>query len=323
MRENIVSLKRTARLAGLLYLVLGLLGFYAIMYVPNRIFVRGDTATSAKNLLTDEFLFRTSIVSHLLSVVTFLFLAFVLYKLFRKVNEQQAKLLVALVVVQVPIIFLLETFDISSLMTLKGQVFKAATHAQLQDVSQLFLKIHGYGLMTVEIFWGLWLIPFGLLVYKSVFIPRVLGVLLISAGLGYTIDSLTFLLFPGFPADVGVFRLPRSTHPSELGLGHFVRFTLGLLQLFWMGVAGPAGAGHCYPESARSGWPLEAARRGRVAQCSLPSQRSVPIELGAATPGADAKRRRTGNILEARPAGRYDRRSFRMAAASHLRASTE
>ena len=197
MHENIVSLKRTARLAGLLYLVLGLLGFYAIMYVPNRIFVRGDTATSAKNLLTDEFLFRTSIVSHLLSVVTFLFLAFVLYKLFRKVNEQQAKLLVALVVVQVPIIFLLETFDISSLMTLKGQVFKAATHAPLQDVSQLFLKIRGYGLMTVEIFWGLWLIPFGLLVYKSVFIPRVLGVLLISAGLGYTIDSLTFLLFPG------------------------------------------------------------------------------------------------------------------------------
>src|ERR1043166_2857491 len=147
MHENLVSLKRTARLAGLLYLILGLLAFYAIMYVPNRIFVRRDSEASAKNLLINEFLFRTSIISHLISVVIFLFLAFILYKLFKKVNEQQAKLLVALVVVQVPIIFILETFDISSLMMLKGDAFKTATLAQLQDVSQLFFKIRGYGLM--------------------------------------------------------------------------------------------------------------------------------------------------------------------------------
>ena len=215
MRENIVSLKRTARLAGLLYLILGLLAFYAIMYVPNRIFVRRDSEASAKNLLINEFLFRTSIVSHLISVVIFLFLAFILYKLFKKVNEQQAKLLVALVVVQVPIIFILETFDISSLMMLKGDAFKTATLAQLQDVSQLFFKIRGYGLMTVEMFWGLWLIPFGLLIYKSVFIPRVLGILLILAGIGYTVDSLTFILFPAFR----VFTQPTALLFSGLGEG--------------------------------------------------------------------------------------------------------
>ncbi len=198
MEEKITSLKKTARLAGLLYLVLGILGFYSIMYVPKRIFVSGDTVTTANNLLVNEFLFRTSIVSHLISVTTFLFLAFTLYKLFKKVNEHQAKLLVALVAVQVPIVFLLETFDITSLMILKGQVFKTLTPLQLQDLSMLFLKIHGYGIMTVEIFWGLWLIPFGQLVYKSVFIPRALGVLLIMAGIGYAVDSLTFMLFPGY-----------------------------------------------------------------------------------------------------------------------------
>jgi len=222
MHENIVSLKRTARLAGLLYLILGLLAFYAIMYVPNRIFVRGDSKTSAKNLLADEFLFRTSIVSHLISVIIFLFLAFVLYKLLKKVNEQQAKLLVALVIVQVPIIFLLETFDISSLMMLKGEAFKTATLPQQQEVSQLFLKIRGYGLMTVEIFWGLWLIPFGLLVYKSVFIPRVLGVLLILAGIGYTVDSLTFILFPTFR----VFTQPAAFLFSGLGEGSTILWLL-------------------------------------------------------------------------------------------------
>jgi hypothetical protein len=124
--------------------------------------------------------------------------------------------------VQVPIIFLLETFDISSLMMLKGEAFKTATLPHLQEISQLFLKIRGYGLMIVEIFWGLWLIPFGLLVYKSVFIPRVLGVLLILAGIGYTVDSLTFILFPIFR----VFTQPAAFLFSGLGEGSTILWLL-------------------------------------------------------------------------------------------------
>lgn len=200
MEQNITSLKSTARVAGLLYLILGVLAYYAMMYVPKRIFIGGDALSSANNILSNEFLFRTSIVSHLASAVTFLFLAFVLYKLFKNVNEHRAKVLVALIVVQVPIIFLLETFDLTSLMILKGQLFKSLTLAQVQELSLLFIKIHGYGIMIIEIFWGLWLIPFGQLVYKSVFIPRVLGILLFLAGIGYTFDSLTFMLFPGYHA---------------------------------------------------------------------------------------------------------------------------
>lgn len=106
--------------------------------------------------------------------------------------------MVALVVVQVPLVFLIEICRFTSLMILKGEAFKTLAPGEVQDFAMLFLKVHGYGIQIVEIFWGLWLIPFGQLVYKSSFIPRILGILLILAGVGYTLDSFTFMLFPKY-----------------------------------------------------------------------------------------------------------------------------
>lgn len=190
--------RKIARLAGLLYLILGVAGFYSLMYVSPKIIVRGDAMTTARNILANEFLFRTGVVSNLFSAVVFIFLALVFYRLFKAVNPHQAKALVALVIVQVPIIFLLETCKLISLLILKGDVVKVAEPDQLPNLAFLFLKIHGYGILVVELFWGLWLIPLGQLVYRSGFIPRLLGVLLLLAGMGYTVDSLTFMLFPEY-----------------------------------------------------------------------------------------------------------------------------
>ena len=198
MGEKVTSLKNSARLAGVLYLLLAITGAYGIMYVPSKIIVRGDAVTTATNMLANELLFRTGIVSQLISVTIFLIMALVLYRVFKQVNEHQAKLMVAFVIVQVPIVFLIETFNMTAIMILKGDVLKTLTSEQFPNGAMVFLKTHGYGIMLLETFWGLWLIPFGQLVYKSGFIPRILGVLLIIAGLGYTIDSLTFMLFPNY-----------------------------------------------------------------------------------------------------------------------------
>ena len=198
MGEKITSLKNTGRLAGLLYLILAITGAYGIMYVPSKIIVRGDGVTTASNMVANELLFRTGIVSQLISVTIFLIMALVLYRLFKQVNEHQAKLMVAFVIVQVPIVFLIETFNLTAIMILKGEVLKTYTSGQLSNGAMVFLKTHGYGIMILETFWGLWLIPFGQLVYKSGFIPRILGVLLVIAGIGYTIDSFTFILFPNY-----------------------------------------------------------------------------------------------------------------------------
>lgn len=202
MENNAHSLKKTARLAGLLYFLLVITGVYIIMYVPSQIIVQGDAITTAKNILAKEFLFRTGIITDIISNTIFVFLVLALYRLLKQVNEHQAKLMVVLVVVQIPFVFMMETFNITSLMILKGEILQTFELSQRQDLATFFLKINDYGALTLEMFWGLWLLPFGLLVYKSGFIPRIFGILLIIAGIAYMNSSLVSLLFPGFSAFV-------------------------------------------------------------------------------------------------------------------------
>lgn len=190
--------KKTARLAGFLYVLLAITGAYSLMYVPSQIMVRGDVAATAGKILSNEFLFRTGIISDLVSNTIFVLLVLVLYRLFRQVNEHKARLMVALVMVQIPAVFINEGFNIASLMILKGDVLKTIELGQRQDLALLLIKINYYGTMALELYWGLWLIPFGQLVWRSGFIPRILGVLLIINGIAYILLSFTFLLFPGY-----------------------------------------------------------------------------------------------------------------------------
>ena len=221
METHLTSLKKTARLAGLWYLLLAITGAYSIIYVPSKIIVRGDAVATANNILAHEFLFRTSIISDLISNTIFVVLVLVLYRLFKQVNERQAKLMAALVFVQIPIVFLAEAFNIASLMMFKGEILKTFELSQRQDVAMLFLAMNDYGTMTLEVFWGLWLLPFGLLVYNSEFIPRLFGVLLIVGGMAYIIESLTQLLSPNYGAFVSQYT--------------FVFYTIGELSIvFWL-----------------------------------------------------------------------------------------
>jgi hypothetical protein len=195
------SLKKTARLAGLLYLIVDITGFYSIMYVPSKILVPGDAVATANNILAKEFLFRTGIVSFLICNIIWVFFVLTLYRLFKQVNEYQAKLMLALMFVIIPIAFVIEIFDITSLMILKGEIMKGFEPEQKLDLAMLFLNMHRYGMVIFNI-GGLWFIPFGQLVYKSGFIPQIFGVLLIIGGIGYMIESLAFLLFPVYDSIV-------------------------------------------------------------------------------------------------------------------------
>ena len=194
------SQRKTARLAGLLYLFLIITGAYGTIYVSSQINVKDDAATVAKNILSNEFLFRTGFISDLLSNIIFVLLVLVLYRLFKQVNEHQAKLMVVLVVVQIPAVFIMEALNITSLMIFKGEILQSFELNQQHDLAMLLLNINEYGMMTLEMFWGLWLFPFGLLVYKSGFIPRIFGILLIIAGVAYMSSSFVSLLFPGYSA---------------------------------------------------------------------------------------------------------------------------
>jgi hypothetical protein len=202
MEINSGSLKNTARIAGLLYLFLIITGVYGVMYIPSQIIVPGDSVSTAKNIISNELLFRTGFLNDIISNTIFLFLVLVLYRLLKLVNENIAKIMFALVIVQIPCVFIMETFNITALMILKGEILKTFELGQRQDLAMLFLNINDYGTLPLEMFWGLWLLPFGLLVFKSEFIPRVFGILLVIGGIAYMIDSTIGILFPVYSSFV-------------------------------------------------------------------------------------------------------------------------
>jgi hypothetical protein len=194
--------KTTARTAGLLYLVLAITGGFSMLYVPSLI-VPGNAAATANNIVAYESLFRLGVVSGLICQVVFVFLVLVLYQLFKGVNNTHAVLMVALVVAAVPVAFLNMLNQLAALHVLSGADYlRAFGTDQLNALVMLFLDLHSQGLLIVEIFWGLWLLPLGLLVLKARFMPGFIGVLLIVGFLGYLIDFLTRLLFPSYTAIV-------------------------------------------------------------------------------------------------------------------------
>ena len=198
METTPATLKNTARLAGLLYLIWIITGIFAMFYVPSQIDMKGDAAATAQNILSHEFLFRLSIVNDIFSGILWVIMVLVFYRMFKPVDKFQAKFLIALVFVQIPAIFFMEAFNIASLMTFKGEILKTFELAQRQELGALFLKLNDYGVLILEAFWGLWLFPLGILVYKSRFLPRFLGIWLILTGVFYMVLSLTDIMMPEY-----------------------------------------------------------------------------------------------------------------------------
>lgn len=192
------SRRRTARIAGLYYLVLAITGAYGIMYVPSQVIVDGNVVATANNIMNQEFLFRTGIFSNLLCQVMFIFLVLTLYQLLKDVQERLAKIMVALVIVAVPIAVLIIFNQLFALITLNDRFMKTFEEIHRNTLTMAFLKMYGNGTSGIGIFWGLWLIPFGQLVIKSGFIPKIFGVFLILGGIAYIIDATAFIMFPRF-----------------------------------------------------------------------------------------------------------------------------
>lgn len=194
--------KATARTAGLLYLLLAVTGGFSMLYVPSLI-VPGDAAATAANIAANELLFRLGILSGLVSQVAFVLLVLALYALFKGVNKGYSSVMVALVVAAAPVAFLNMLNQVAALHVLDSAAYLTAfAPGQVNALMMLFLDLHGHGLLIVELFWGLWLLPLGLLVIQSGFIPRVVGILLIIGFAGYLLDFVTRLLFPDHTAIV-------------------------------------------------------------------------------------------------------------------------
>ena len=197
MTAGAPSINRTARLAGGLYLSLLPFGFFSFVYVPSVLLVRGDAATTSRNIMASEWLFRTGTVSHLISQIIVVFLVLALYRLLKPVDNNLAVLMVVLALLGIPISFLNEVHNLAALRLLSSAGDGAFTSTQLHVQAMLFLDMDRSGILVAQVFWGLWLIPLGRLVFRSGFLPRLLGIPVLIGGAGYLIDSGTQLLFPG------------------------------------------------------------------------------------------------------------------------------
>jgi hypothetical protein len=206
--EDNIERKRTARLAGLLFFLWIVTGFYDMFYVSPKIFVSGDSVASAQNILKYEFLFRTSIFSGLITSTLWVLLVWVFYRLFSSVNGRYAKLLVAFVVVQIPVAFMKAGLSIATIVTLKGEILKSFEFTQRQDLAMAFLKINDYSVSALVLFYGLWLFPLAILIYRSAFIPRFLGVWLIINGIVYVILSFANIVLPEYKDMVFTYSMP-------------------------------------------------------------------------------------------------------------------
>jgi len=201
----------TARVAGLLYSINVVTGLFSLMYVPSHVMVQGDAAATVNHILASESLFRAGVAVNVISHVVFLLLPLVLYKLLSSVNKTAAVAMVALAVACVPIDLVAVADQLDVLAFLHGDLYRHALSGD-QWYAKVRSSLDAYNdkLLISEIFWGLWLLPFGYLVFKSGFLPRILGILLMLGCFSYLISFFTRVLgagdVPGFvmlPAALG------------------------------------------------------------------------------------------------------------------------
>jgi Domain of unknown function (DUF4386) len=193
------SIKKQARVAGLLYFLASLPAPFGLIYVPSKLIVLNDATATANNIRTSESLLRIGIGCELLGSIMFILVVVALYRLFKPVNETHALTMMILILISIPISLLSVVNEVVALILVSGADFLSVFDArQLDALVYILMRLHSRAILVAEIFWGLWLFPFGILVIRSRFIPRVLGYLLFLAALGYLASSLTFLLLPDY-----------------------------------------------------------------------------------------------------------------------------
>jgi Domain of unknown function (DUF4386) len=218
-------IKNPGRFAGLLYVLVSIPGAFALLYVPNKLIVHGNAAATAQNIAASETLFRFGIAAQLISQILFMWVALALYDLLKGVNRRHAAVMLTLIVLSIPIALLNEVNSIAALILVRGADFLSMfDKAQREALAMLFLNLHSQGLGIAAIFWGLWLFPLGLLVYRSGFLPRILGVLLMANCFSYVVNSFTSLIVPQYADIVSRWMMP-------LGFGE-------LLFMFWLLIMG-------------------------------------------------------------------------------------
>ncbi len=221
------SNKKNSRIAGFWYLLVAIFGSFYSMFVESELIVSGDAAATVNNILTSERLFRLGVLSNLITTICFLFLANALYKLFKSVDKDLVRLMVIFIIASVPVAYLQFLKFAPILLSSKAAYLSAFEPAQLQALAMVFLDLGKLGSNITYIFFGLWMFPLGMLVFKSGsgFIPKALGVLLMVGCFGYLFKFLTVFFALNYEAITS--------------LGMTITIIAEFLCILWLLIIGP------------------------------------------------------------------------------------
>jgi hypothetical protein len=199
--------RRLARVSGLLYLLVGISGGFAEGFVYPKMYVAGDAAATAGNVLANPGLVRVGVVADLVDQRLFVFLALTLYILLQHVRKSVARAMVVLVALAASITSLNAVFEFAGLQVATGAVnLSALDPAGSNGIVLLLLDTQHYGLLIAQVFFGLWLVPLGYLAYQSKgMFPKWLGVLLFVGGVCYLTDVLAAFLLPDVSQSIHTF----------------------------------------------------------------------------------------------------------------------
>ena len=210
------SINKTARIAGFFYLMFIVTSILADRFASIGF---GDAAAIVNKIMAQVLLFRTGFVIGLLSALFFLLAAWALYVLLKPVNENLALLFLLLNLVGVAVqCFSMLPLLGAQLLYSGANTLKVFPAAQLQGLAVLFINLYKSGFIIAQLFYGTWLLPLGYLVYKSGFLPRILGILLMVDCFGVLIWFFQFFFFPNYEV---------ISYPS-FAVGFIAEFSLSL-----------------------------------------------------------------------------------------------
>lgn len=217
--------RNPGRAAGLWYLLLILLGPLRLIYIPTKLFVAGDAGATAAKIAAHEQLFRMGMVSDLAGAVVLVLLTLAFYRLFAGVDRSLAVMVVIFGGVMPALLYFVGvTIDLGALTIVRGAGFLSVFSKPQQDaLAMALLRLHDLENTAAETLWGVWMIPLGMLVYRSRFLPRFLGVWLALGGVAYVAVSVTGVLWPQYQGRVFTISQPATFAEIALTLWLLVK----------------------------------------------------------------------------------------------------
>ncbi len=203
LAQSAGSAQTYARIAGVLFLISMVAGGFGEFYVPTKLIVSADATATAKNIIASNSLFRLGFATYLVEAVCDITLSLVMYVLLRPVRKDLALLAAFFGLISTAVFAVAELFYFAATFILGGADYlKTFSPDQLNTLALLSLKFYGYGAGLFMVFYGVAGILRGYLIFRSGYIPKVLGILLAIGGLGFVMRNFALVLTPAYASDV-------------------------------------------------------------------------------------------------------------------------